>query len=146
MQKPKPTNATGVSVHLTAYGPDGNPIQIGATTTDTNGKYGLTWTPSAEGTYHITATFEGTDSYFSSEDTTYLAIGPAASAVTSPTVTITPTTSTPTPAFTTTPTVSQFSPIVSPQAESATVLYVGIAAVIIIGAITAVAIFLRKRK
>ena len=79
MQRPKPTDATGVSVVLTAYGPDGEPIDIGTTTTDANGKYGYTWNPPDEGTYHITASFEGSESYYRSEDTTYLTVGPASS-------------------------------------------------------------------
>jgi len=38
-----------------------------------------TWNPPDEGTYHITASFEGSESYYRSEDTTYLTVGPASS-------------------------------------------------------------------
>jgi len=42
-----------------------------------NGNYAFTWTPPAEGQYTITATFEGTKSYWGSSQTTYLAVGAA---------------------------------------------------------------------
>ena len=57
MQKPMPNNVQGVTVHLTAIDPNGNYQDIGTATTDANGKYGLSWTPPVEGTYHVTATF-----------------------------------------------------------------------------------------
>ncbi len=41
MQKPKPTDATGVKVHLTAIDPNGNYQDLGTATTDVNGKYGI---------------------------------------------------------------------------------------------------------
>ena len=79
MQKPEPTNAVGVTVKLTAIDPDCNTIDIGSTTTDLNGNYGLAWNPTDEGTYKITATFEGTNAYYGSEDTTYLTVGKSSS-------------------------------------------------------------------
>ncbi len=77
MQKPKPTSATGVQVKLAAIGSNGNSVDIGTATSDTNGNFGLAWTPTAEGTYQIVAKFDGTNSYGSSEDTTYLTVGTA---------------------------------------------------------------------
>ncbi len=140
MQQPKPTNATGVKVYLAAYDSNGNFQEIGTTITDVNGKYGITWTPPIEGTYHITATFEGSNSYFSSEDTAYLAVITTTS--TEP-ASPAPTTQAPieTPASTITP-----SPAINVGGASDTALYVGIAAVVIIAVIVAVALFLRKRK
>jgi hypothetical protein len=74
MQQPKPNDTTGVQVQLTAIAPDNTEIDIGTITTDSNGKYGFAWTPQNEGTYKIIATFKGSNSYYQSEDTTYISI------------------------------------------------------------------------
>ena len=74
-QQPMPTNTTGVQVTLTAIDPNHNFITLGTTTTDTSGNYGFSWTPpSVPGTYHITATFSGTNSYYGSTSTTYCTV------------------------------------------------------------------------
>jgi hypothetical protein len=84
MQLPMPTNTTGVQVTLTAIDPNHNFITLGTTTTGTSGNYGFSWTPpSVPGTYQITATFSGTNSYYSSSDTTYVNV--QASATPAPT-------------------------------------------------------------
>jgi hypothetical protein len=75
---------TGVPVLLTAIGSDGSVTSIGTVTT--NGYYGTfskEWTPPAEGTYQIIASFAGDDSYGSSSAGTGLLVGPAP--VTTPT-------------------------------------------------------------
>ena len=72
MQMPKPTNATGVTVTLIALDPNGNTINIGKATSDTDGVYGFTWAPEIPGLYHIIATFPGSTSYGSSTASTYL--------------------------------------------------------------------------
>ena len=61
MQKPIPTNATGVQVTLTAIDPNGNFQTIGTTTSDIGSSYGIEWNPPVEGKYHVTATFAGTE-------------------------------------------------------------------------------------
>jgi outer membrane protein assembly factor BamB len=73
---PKPD---GVSVSLTAVDSDGNWIDVGTTTSSMDGTYGFVWTPPEEGMYKIVASFLGSDSYWCSYDTTFLAVGPAAS-------------------------------------------------------------------
>ncbi|MGF3522957.1 MAG: hypothetical protein ACQXXJ_07660, partial [Candidatus Bathyarchaeia archaeon] len=105
MQKPKPADVKGVTVKLTAIDPNGNFQNIGTTVADANGKYGITWVPPVEGTYHVTATFEGSDSYYRSEDTTYFVVGPAPSPIptSTPTASQSPTTA---PTVAPTPTVS----------------------------------------
>ncbi len=143
MQQPKPTNATGVKVHLTAYDPNGNFQEIGTTTSGTNGKYGFTWTPPIEGTYQVTATFEGSDSYFSSEDSTYLAV--SAAPASSPAPTAVPTSVPASPTVNPTATVTPSPAVINPEASSNTTLYVAIAAAVIIVVIAAIAVFLRKR-
>ncbi len=72
------TTITGVPVTLTAMGPTGNYIDIGTVTTEGYyGTFGLSWTPTAEGTYKILATFAGDESYGSSGAATYVTVGPA---------------------------------------------------------------------
>ena len=72
LQLPKPNNATGVKVDITALDPNGNLINIGTATSDKNGAFGFTWTPEVPGLYKIIASFAGTNSYGSSSATTYL--------------------------------------------------------------------------
>jgi hypothetical protein len=79
MQKECPTDVMGVQVKLTAVDPNGNFQDIGTATTDSAGKFGRSWTPPVQGDYQVTATFEGTESYGSSLDTTYFTVGPAPS-------------------------------------------------------------------
>ena len=122
-QQPMPTNVTGVPVTLSVTDSNGNHYNIGTTTTNAMGTYGLTWTPIIPGNYTLTATFAGTNGYYGSAATTYFYAG-------SPP---------PTPA----PTASPPSGLASTGS-----LELGIAAVIIviviIGAILAI-LMLRKR-
>jgi hypothetical protein len=146
MQQPKPTDATGVTVKLTATDANGVQKDIGTTTTDMNGKYGIAWTPTSKGTYHITALFEGSNSYYSSEDTTYIDVGPAAASPSAqPTSTPQPTVA-PTTAPTSTPTASP-SVVPEPEAQPSVDIYIiAAAAAIIIVVVAVAAVFLRKRK
>jgi hypothetical protein len=75
-----PEDASGVRVVLTAKDPNGNTEDIGETTSDICGNFGIKWEPTMEGTYQVTATFEGSKSYGSSFDTTYVAVGPVSPA------------------------------------------------------------------
>ncbi|MCW4000390.1 MAG: PQQ-binding-like beta-propeller repeat protein [Candidatus Bathyarchaeota archaeon] len=85
MQASKPTNATGVSVTLTAIDPNNNVINIGTATSDTNGVYGLTWAPEVSGMYNVIASFAGSDSYGSSVASTYFTATDAPAATPQPT-------------------------------------------------------------
>jgi hypothetical protein len=142
MQKPTPSNATGVMVKLTAVDSSGTTHNIGSATSDMYGTYGIMWTPPATGQYQILATFEGTQSYGGSAATTYLGVvdAPAPSA---PSPTATPTAPTPTSTPATSPSPSPATP---PAQGLNTSVYVAIAAVVVIAAVAAVAIFLKKRK
>ena len=77
MQKPMPTNATGVVVHLEYVGSDGARKDMTHVTSDLMGHYQYTWIPPTEGTYKILATFEGTESYYASSAETALLVGQA---------------------------------------------------------------------
>jgi len=79
MQKPIPASAKGVPVTLTATGPDGKVINIGAVTSDMSGLFSCMWTPSVEGKYTFIATFAGSDSYGSSSAETAIGVTAAAS-------------------------------------------------------------------
>jgi hypothetical protein len=90
MQMPKPTNATGVPVTLAYIDSNNNYYVLGSTTTDINGQYSYVFTPEIEGPYTIIATFEGSNSYFSSQAQTHMTFMNPASAA--PTATTTPST------------------------------------------------------
>ena len=76
---------TGVPVVLTAIDSNGNGVDIGtATTSAYYGTFEMAWTPPAEGTYKIIASFAGDDSYGSSGASTAVSVGPAAAEITIP--------------------------------------------------------------
>ena len=150
MQQAFPQNAQGVQVHLTAFDPNNNTEDIGYATTDIGGSFGLSWTPPVPGTYHVTATFLGTNSYGNSYATTsFVVVAAKATAAASPVVTPAPTqTQTAVPTTTPTPTIAASpSPVVaSPTSPAPTAMYVATAATIIIILAVAAAFILRKRK
>ena len=124
MQKPMPTDATGVAVKLTAMDSNGNSIPIGTVTSDLTGNFAAMWTPPAEGIYKITACFEGSGSYWPSTAETNIGVSsaPAASPTTSPSV------------------------APGPEAAPGTDIYIIAAAAVIIVVVAAAAIILRRRK
>ena len=77
MQQAYPADAKGVEVTLETLDPNGNFYEIGRTTSDINGNYGLKFTPEVPGDYQIIARFEGSAAYGSSSATTYLSIAEA---------------------------------------------------------------------
>jgi hypothetical protein len=77
MQKPKPTNATGVQVTLNVVDSNGNYRTIGTTTT-TDGFFSYNWQPDIPGQYTVYATFGGSESYWPSSAMTSFAVDPAA--------------------------------------------------------------------
>jgi hypothetical protein len=147
-QRPKPMDAKGVPVHLTAIDPNGNFQDIGTVTSDINGNYGISWTPPVPGTYQVTATFEGSKSYGPSSASAYFAIDEAVTPIVvtpAPTQQVmptpTPTPIQPTPVLTPTPTVAPPPP---PSAMPAETIAIGSAVIIIV--VAAAAIVLRRRK
>jgi hypothetical protein len=65
-QQARPANATGVTVSLIALDPNGNYINIGQATSDSNGMYAISYTPNVPGIYKIYASFDGSNSYWPS--------------------------------------------------------------------------------
>jgi hypothetical protein len=117
MQKPLPAELKGVNVVLTATNTNGQTTTIGNAITDINGKYALSWTPTTQGTYHIKASFQTTNSYWSSQDTTYITVGPTTNTNTGS----------------------------ASLAEADSAILIGVAVVALIIAIAAVALVIRKR-
>jgi hypothetical protein len=76
MQQPKPTDAKGVTVTLTAIDPNGNTIPLGTTQSDSLGNFAFSWSaPAVPGLYRVTATFAGSESYYASAAGTSFTIG-----------------------------------------------------------------------
>ena len=75
-----PGNAKGVTVKLYAIDPNGNYQDIDEATSDIWGNFGKSWTPLVECDYFIMANFESSASYGNSSNSTYITVGPAASA------------------------------------------------------------------
>jgi outer membrane protein assembly factor BamB len=80
MQKPCPMIISGVDVKLETLDPNGNFYEIGTITSDASGMYKLMWEPPVPGEYTIIATFEGSESYFSSYAETAIGVEEASSA------------------------------------------------------------------
>jgi len=143
-QQQCPANIKGVQVHLIATDPNGNAKDLGYVTSDAFGMFKMMWTPEITGEYTIVATFEGSNSYWTSFDETAIGISaaPAPSVVPTGTPTVTPPV-TPTPIVTPTasPTVAP-----PPTAPTPVELYVAIAAAAIIVVVVATAVLLRRRK
>jgi outer membrane protein assembly factor BamB len=145
MQQPKPTNAKGVKVHLTAIDPNGNYQDIGIVTSTINGNFNAMWTPPVEGAYTITAAFEGSEAYYASSAETSMGVGPAASpaAIVSPSPSATPASS-PAPTQIVSPSPSAIVP--PPTSPNTATTYIAIAVAVVIIVVTAAALILRKRK
>jgi hypothetical protein len=143
MQQPKPNNATGVNVKLTAVDPNGNSQDIGTAKSDAMGLFKTMWTPPVAGAYTIVATFEGTNSYYSSSAATALGVSEApAEPSTSPSQTPAPT-----PIVTVAPTITTSpSPVPNTGISIGTEVYIAIAAAAVIAIVAAAALVLRKRK
>jgi hypothetical protein len=139
MQKPRPENPIGVTIKLTAVDSSGVTTDLGTVTSDINGMFRKLWTPPTQGEYTIVAKYEGSESYWPSDASTFLGVSaaPSPSTPTSPTPTG-PTTAPP-------PTISPSQPP-PPDQIANTALYVAIAAAVIIIVVVAVAMVLRRRK
>lgn len=149
-QRSKPTNATGVPVHLTAIDPNGNVQDIDTVLSSADGTYAVVWTPPIPGLYHVTATFEGSNSYYPSSGATYFLVGEAPSAAVAssspPATTATPAGPTQTPPQTAVPSAS---PSEAPQpstSKTPTTTYIAVAVAVVVVVAAAAALALRKRK
>ena len=78
MQKPRPTDTTGVPITLSVVDANGNYREIGTTTSDADGFFAFNWKPDIEGQYTVYASFGGSESYWPSHAVTAFAVDPAA--------------------------------------------------------------------
>ncbi len=78
MQKPRPTNATGVQVTISVVDANDNYREIGKVTSDADGFYSFSWKPDIEGKYTVYASFGGSESYWPSHAVTAFAVDPVA--------------------------------------------------------------------
>jgi hypothetical protein len=78
MQKPLPTDTTGIPITLSVVDANGNYREIGSATSDSDGFYSFKWTPDIEGKYTVYASFGGSESYWPSHAVTAFAVDPAA--------------------------------------------------------------------
>jgi outer membrane protein assembly factor BamB len=119
MQKPCPTNATGVTVTLDAIDPNNNFVHLGTATSDGSGLFSLAWkTPDIPGKYTVIATFAGSKSYWPSYAETAMYVSEVPTA-------------TPTPAF--------------PVPTDYTLLIVGMGVVLLVAIAIVGILLLRKR-
>ena len=77
MQKPRPTDATGVEVTLNVLDSNGNLREIGKATTDADGVFSYMWKPDIAGKYTVYASFGGSESYWPSHAETAFGVDPA---------------------------------------------------------------------
>jgi outer membrane protein assembly factor BamB len=150
MQKPKPTDVTGVPVHLTVIDPNGNSQDLGTAVSDDLGNYVLSWTPQVPGIHKITATFEGSESYYSSQAGTAFVVSEATAAApivvpTQPSTSTTPAAITPTPTQAVSLLPSE-APQPSTNASAQTATYIAIGAAVIVIVAVAAVLVLRQRK
>ncbi len=148
-QQSKPTDVTGVPVHLTATDPNGNFQDIGTVTSDMVGNYAISWTPPVSGVYTITASFAGSNSYGDSSAQTNLLVSESAVATVpssnSPTQPTSSQTTPPTTALPVSPSPSQ-AEVPQPTSGISATTYIAIAAAVVIVAVIAVAVLLKRRK
>jgi outer membrane protein assembly factor BamB len=62
----KPMDTVGVPVSIDAVDPNGNYVHLGDTTSDADGQFYFTYTPTVAGQYTIYATFAGSAAYYGS--------------------------------------------------------------------------------
>ena len=83
MQKPRPTDTTGVPIQLSVVDSNGNYRTIGTTTSDADGYFSYNWIPDIEGKYTVYASFGGSESYWPSHAVSSFVVDPAAATATS---------------------------------------------------------------
>jgi len=77
MQKPRPTDATGVEVTLSVLDSNNNYREIGKTTSNSDGFFTFNWAPDIEGQYKVYASFAGSESFWPSHAVTSFVAEPA---------------------------------------------------------------------
>jgi hypothetical protein len=76
MQQNCPSEVEGVKVFVKILDPNGEWYST-TVTTDSNGRFSHMWAPGVVGEYHVTAMFEGSESYYPSQETTTFGVDQA---------------------------------------------------------------------
>ena len=85
-QQPKPSDFTGVNVHLIVLDANGNYQDLGTVTTDAKGQYSMSWAPNISGDFKVFAYFDGTKGYWPSDaETAFNMVEAPATATPAPT-------------------------------------------------------------
>jgi len=79
MQQNRPSDVEGVKVFVKIQDPNGDWYSE-TVTNDANGVFSFSWAPSIVGDYHVTAMFEGSESYYTSYSTTTFTVDEAPAA------------------------------------------------------------------
>ncbi|MCW4048093.1 MAG: PQQ-binding-like beta-propeller repeat protein [Candidatus Bathyarchaeota archaeon] len=87
MQKPMPTNATGVTVTLSVVDANNNYREIGTATSGADGFFSFVWKPDIPGKYTVYASFAGSGSYWPSSAVTAFTVDAAPEPTPAPTPT-----------------------------------------------------------
>jgi outer membrane protein assembly factor BamB len=90
----RPADAVGVDVIVSVIDPNNNCYEVGRTTSDDSGAYGLAFTPEVPGKYTVIASFEGSSAYYGSFAETFINVEEAPAATPAPTPTPAPMTDT----------------------------------------------------
>ena len=90
MQKPRPTDVTGVAVVVEVLDPNGNSYEVGRATTDADGMFNCVFDPPVPGEYKVVASFAGSESYWPSHASTALFVDDAPTPTAAPTPTPAP--------------------------------------------------------
>jgi len=85
MQKPLPSNVTGVPITIDVIDSNGNQRNIGTAVSDASGTFSFMWTPDISGKYTVVATFAGSESYYGSSSQTAFGVDEAPTATPQPT-------------------------------------------------------------
>ncbi|TRO48480.1 hypothetical protein E2P60_00940 [Candidatus Bathyarchaeota archaeon] len=85
MQKPRPTDVTGVTVTINVLDSNNNHRTIGTTTADADGFFSFDWQPDIPGKFTVYATFAGSESYWPSHAVTAFTVDAAPAATAEPT-------------------------------------------------------------
>jgi outer membrane protein assembly factor BamB len=81
----RPADAVGVQVIISVIDPNNNCYEVGRTTSDSTGAYGVAFTPEVPGKYTVIASFEGSGAYYGSYDETFINVEEAPAATPEPT-------------------------------------------------------------
>ena len=85
MQKPRPTDVTGVEVTLSVIDSNDNYRDIGTIKSNADGSFHYTWTPDIPGDFEVYASFAGSESYWPSHAVTAFTVEEAPEATPQPT-------------------------------------------------------------